>query len=125
MKQDNLGTMMRLMLWGKIHRATVTQCDPDYVGSITIDQDLLDAARILPYEQVHVYDIDNGVRLTTYAVAGERGTGIIGMNGAAAKLVDKGHKVIIAAYTWMEKLKADGHKPHIVLVDENNAFKEV
>ena len=117
--------MMRLMLGGEIHRATVTQCDPDYEGSITIDQDLLDAAHILPFEQVQVYDIDNGVRLSTYAVAGERGSGIIGMNGAAAKLVSKGHKVIIAAYSWMDHEKAKDHKPSIVLLDENNAFKEV
>lgn len=116
--------MMRLMLWGKIHRATVTQCDPDYVGSITIDQDLLDAAGILPYEQVHVYDIDNGVRLTTYAVAGDRGTGIIGMNGAAAKLVEKGHKVIIAAYVWLDAAVAHDLRPRIVLVDDKNHFAE-
>ena len=113
------------MLWGKVHRATVTQCDPNYMGSITIDQDLMDAAGILPHEHVHVYDIDNGVRLTTYAVPGERGSGIIGMNGAAAKLINKGDKVIIAAYVWMDDVKAKDHKPNVVLVDDNNVFKEV
>lgn len=116
--------MMRLMLLGKIHRATVTQCDIDYEGSITIDRDLLDAAGILPYEQVHVYDIDNGVRLTTYAVAGDRGSGIIGMNGAAARLVMKGDKIIVAAYAWMDEAVARDHRPRIVVVDENNCFKE-
>ena len=116
--------MLRLMLWGKIHRATVTQCDLDYEGSITIDQDLMDAAGMLPYEQVHVYDIDNGARLTTYAVPGERGSGIIGMNGAAARLVYRGDKIIIASYAWLDVAVAESHRPRIVLVDERNAFKE-
>lgn len=115
---------MRHMLWGKIHRATVTQQDVDYVGSITIDKDLMDAAGIRANEVVHVYDIDNGARLSTYAVEGERGSGIIGMNGAAARLVMKGDKVIIAAYVWMDEAVALDHEPRIVLVDDENGFLE-
>jgi aspartate 1-decarboxylase len=110
------------MLGGKIHRATVTETDIDYVGSITVDQDLLDAAGILPFELVHVYDITNGARFQTYTYSGERGSGIIALNGAAARLVHKGDRVIILNYIWMDEEVAKGHKPKIVLVDENNRF---
>jgi len=117
--------MMRLMLFGKIHRATVTKVDLNYEGSVTIDQDLMDAADIMPYEQVHIYDIENGARLITYAAPAERGSGEIGINGAAAKLVKKGDKVIIVSYVMVDDAKAKGHKPHIVFVDKKNAFKEI
>ena len=116
---------MRLMLAGKIHRATVTMVDLNYEGSVTIDHDLMDAAGIMPYEQVHIYDIANGNRLITYAVPAERGSGEIGINGAAAKLVKKGDKVIIVSYVMLDDAKCRGYKPRIVFVDKKNAFKEV
>ncbi len=117
--------MKRTLFHAKIHRARVTQADLDYVGSITIDADLLDAAGILPYEQVDVYDITNGHRLTTYALAGERGSGVIGMNGAAARLVQPGDLVIIVAYGVFDEEEAKRHRPTVVLVDENNRILEV
>jgi aspartate 1-decarboxylase len=113
------------MLSGKIHRATVTSVNLNYEGSVTIDQDLMDAAGIVPYEQVHIYDINNGARLITYAAPAEHGSGEIGINGAAAKLVKKGDKVIIVSFVMVDDAKAKGHKPHIVFVDKKNAFKEI
>ncbi|MEM2869220.1 MAG: aspartate 1-decarboxylase [Thermoplasmata archaeon] len=112
--------MMRLMCWGKIHRATVTGAVVDYVGSITIDEALLEAADILPYELVQVYDLTNGARLETYTVPASRGSGTVEMNGAAARLIRKGHKVIIVNYVWMEEEQARRHRPRIVLVDSKN-----
>ena len=109
------------MLKGKIHRATVTQAELDYVGSITIDQDLLDASGIREYEKVQVADVDNGSRLETYAIAGEAGSGVICLNGAAAHLVNVGDKVIIMCYCQMSPEEASEHAPHVVFVDENNA----
>ena len=109
------------MLKGKIHRATVTQAELDYVGSITIDQDLLDASGIREYEKVQVADVDNGNRLETYAIAGEAGSGVICLNGAAAHLVHVGDKVIIMCYCQMTPEEASEHAPHVVFVDENNA----
>jgi len=91
--------MLRTMMTSKIHRATVTQADLHYVGSVTVDQDLLDAANLLPGEMVHIVDIDNGARLVTYTIAGERGSGVIGINGAAARLVHEGDLVILIAAT--------------------------
>jgi aspartate 1-decarboxylase len=108
------------MLTSKIHRATVTQADLHYVGSITIDADLMDAARLLPGEQVAVVDIDNGARLETYTIAGPAGSGIIGINGAAARLVAPGDLVIIMAYGQMDDAEARRHKPRVVFVDEFN-----
>lgn len=108
------------LLKGKLHRATVTQADLHYEGSITIDQNLLDAAGILLYEQVDVLDIDNGNRLTTYTIPGERGSGIIGINGAAARLISPGDKVIIIAYAQMPASLAKSHQPTVVLLDDNN-----
>lgn len=110
---------------GKIHRATVTQADLHYVGSITIDEDLLEAAGILPFEKVEVYDITNGNRLATYALPGERGSGVIGMNGAAARLVQPGDLVIIVAYGLFDEEEARRHQPRVVLVDEKNRITEV
>ncbi|MGQ9582927.1 MAG: aspartate 1-decarboxylase [Thermoplasmatota archaeon] len=112
--------MMRLMCWGKIHRAKVTGAVVDYIGSITIDEALLEAADILPYELVHVYDLTNGARLETYTVPAPRGSGTVEMNGAAARLVRRGHRVIVVNYVWMEEEQARRHKPRIVLVDERN-----
>jgi aspartate 1-decarboxylase len=108
------------MLTSKIHRATVTQADLHYVGSVTIDEDLLDAAGLLPGEQVHIVDIDNGARLVTYTIAGPRGSGVIGINGAAARLVHEGDLVIIIAYGQMEDAEARSFRPRIVHVDRGN-----
>jgi aspartate 1-decarboxylase len=112
--------MLRTMLKSKIHRATVTQADLHYVGSVTIDADLMDAADLLEGEQVTIVDIDNGARLVTYAITGERGTGVIGINGAAAHLVHPGDLVILIAYGAMEDAEACAYKPRIVFVDANN-----
>lgn len=112
--------MMRTMFKSKIHRATVTQADLHYVGSVTIDEDLLDAADLLPGELVHIVDIDNGARLETYTIAGPRGTGIIGINGAAARLVHTGDLVIIIAYAQVTDEEARDMKPRVVFVDGDN-----
>jgi aspartate 1-decarboxylase len=112
--------MFRTMFKSKIHRATVTQADLHYVGSLTIDQDLMDAADLLPGEQVHVVDIDNGVRLETYVIAGPRGTGVIGVNGAAARLVHQGDLVIIISYAAMSDAEARDLRPRVVHVDRSN-----
>ena len=116
--------MLRKMMRGKIHRATITQCDPDYVGSITIDADLLRAADIRPNEAVHVLDIDNGARFETYVIRGEPGSGIIGINGAAARLVAPGHKVIIVCYGLLDDREVDEHEARVVLVSEGNRIVE-
>lgn len=115
--------MLLTMLKSKIHRATVTQSDLHYEGSITVDMDLLDAAGILLNEQVDVLNITNGERFTTYAIEGKRGSGIIGINGAAARLVQEGDLVIICAYVGMNEEQAKAHKPVVVLVDEKNKMK--
>lgn len=113
------------MLSGKIHRATVTAADLHYVGSITVDADLLRAADILPFEQVHVVDVTNGARLETYAIAGEPGSGVVQLNGAAAHLVNVGDLVIIMSYVQTdEPVSAEWHPP-VVLVDERNRITEV
>ena len=112
--------MQRTMLHSKIHRATVTQADLHYVGSVTVDEDLLDASDILPGELVHIVDIDNGARLETYTIAGERGSGIIGINGAAARLVHPGDLVILIAYAQMETAEAKAYEPNVVFVDADN-----
>ena len=113
------------MFHAKIHRATVTHADLHYVGSVTVDQDLLDAAGILPYEQVDIYDITNGARLTTYALPGERGSGVVQVNGAAARLVRPGDLVILVAYGIFEEEEARNLKPTVVLLDEGNRILEV
>ena len=112
--------MLRTMLKSKIHRATVTQADLHYVGSVTIDADLMDAADLLEGEQVTIVDIDNGARLVTYAITGERGSGIIGINGAAAHLIHPGDLVILIAYGTMENAEAREYQPRIVFVDADN-----
>ena len=117
--------MILNMLKGKIHRATIRQAELDYVGSITIDKDLLDAANILEYETVQVVDVNNGARLETYSIAGERGSGMICLNGAAARLVQPGDTCIIMCYCQMTPEEAETHRPHVVFVDEENAIREV
>lgn len=114
------------MLKGKIHRATVVQAELNYVGSITVDQDLLDASGILEYEKVQIVDIDNGSRFETYTIAGEAGSGMICLNGAAARCVSVGDKIIIMSYAQMtpEEVKNDYH-PNVVFVDENNKIARV
>ncbi len=108
------------LLKGKIHRATVTQCDLHYEGSISVDSALLDRAGILPHEQVDVLNINNGERFTTYAIPAPAGSGMIGINGAAARLAQKGDLVIIIAYARMDEAQAKSWQPRIVLVDGNN-----
>mgnify|MGYP001814129821 CR=1 FL=1 len=108
-------TMRRRMFLGKIHRATVTQADLDYEGSITIDSDLLDAAGILPHEEVQIWNVTNGNRLATYALEGPRGSGVVCINGAAAHLVDPGDLVILASFGELEDHEARNHEPRVGL----------
>ena len=111
---------MRTMLKSKIHRARVTEANINYEGSITIDKELMEAADLLPYEMVHVLDVDTGARLQTYVMEGERGSGEIGINGAAARLIQKGDIVIILSYTDVSEEEAPHIKPRLVYVDEKN-----
>jgi aspartate 1-decarboxylase len=112
--------MMRIMMKSKIHRATVTQADLDYVGSVTLDAALMEAADLLEGEQVAIVDITNGERIETYVIPGERGSGVIGINGAAAHLVHPGDLVIIISYAMLEDAEARRLQPKIVHVDEQN-----
>ncbi len=114
--------MNRTLLKSKIHRARVTDADLHYRGSVTVDRLLLEAADILEHEQVAIYDVTNGARLTTYALSGPSGSGTICINGAAAHLVRPGDLVIIASYAQYEDQEARAHQPRIVLVDEQNRF---
>ena len=113
------------MLKSKIHRATVLQAELSYVGSITVDEELLDAAGIYEYEKVHVVNINNGNRLETYCIAGERGSGIICLNGAAARCAQVDDKVIIMAYCRMNQQEAKEHQPFVVFVDEKNKIEKI
>jgi aspartate 1-decarboxylase len=113
----------RSMLKSKIHRATVTHADVDYEGSLTLDALLLQAANILPYEEVHVWNVTRGTRLRTYAMIGDAGSGIVCVNGAAAHLVKPGDLVIVATFTQMEDAAAREYRPVVVLVDENNLIR--
>jgi aspartate 1-decarboxylase len=112
--------MFRTMLKSKLHRATVTQADLNYVGSVTIDADLMDAADLLPGEQVAIVDINNGSRLETYVIEGPRGSGVIGINGAAARLVHAGDLVIIISYCTVTDAEARSLRPKVVFVDADN-----
>lgn len=112
--------MYRTMLKSKIHRATVTQADLHYVGSVTLDRDLMDAADLLPGEQVAIVDIDNGARLETYVIEGPRGSGVVGINGAAARLVHEGDLVIIISYVSVTDAEARALQPRVVFVDAEN-----
>ena len=117
--------MRRTMMKSKLHRTTVTEANLDYVGSITIDRDLMDAADLLPNEKVQIVDNDNGNRLETYVIEGERGSGVIGLNGAAARLVHPGDTVIIISYAEMEDAEAREHEPTVVFVDERNRVQRL
>jgi aspartate 1-decarboxylase len=112
--------MLRTMCKSKIHRATVTGADLNYVGSITIDPVLMEAADLLEYEQVAVVDVNNGARFETYVIAGERGSGVICLNGAAARLVHTGDKVIIISYAQYDASEMEDYRPQVVFVDEQN-----
>lgn len=114
-----------MMMNSKLHRATVTEADLNYVGSITIDCDLLDAAGMLPNEKVHIVNNNNGARFETYIIAGERGSGVICVNGAAARLVQRGDIVIIISYVYLNDEEAKTHEPTVLIMDEKNGIKEV
>jgi aspartate 1-decarboxylase len=118
-------TIQRIMLKSKIHRATVTAADLHYVGSITIDEELMKVADLVPYERVQVVDIDNGSRLETYVIGGTPGSGTIGMNGAAARMIHKGDKIIIFSFIVVDEEEVPTLKPKIVYVDEINRISFV
>lgn len=117
--------MLRMMMNSKIHRATVTEADLNYVGSITIDADILDAVGMLPNEKVHVVNNNNGARFETYIIAGARGSGVICVNGAAARLVQKGDIVIVMSYAYVDNAEAVNHKPTVAVMGEGNVIKEM
>ena len=117
--------MQRRMLKSKVHRATLTGCDPDYVGSITLSPELLAAADLLVNEQVHVWDIDNGARFVTYTIEGEPGSGEVRVNGAAALLVENGHKVIIASFAAYDESELEGYAPVVVHVGGDNEIARI
>ncbi|MBN1074298.1 aspartate 1-decarboxylase [Clostridium botulinum] len=117
--------MILNMLKGKIHRATVTQADLNYMGSITIDKTLIDAAGILENEKVQIVDNNNGARLETYVIPGKRDSGIICLNGAAARLVQPGDEIIIIAYAQIRESEAKTYKPKVVFVNDDNTIKEI
>lgn len=117
--------MQRVMLKSKIHRATVSDCDLHYVGSITVDPDLLDAADILEHEQVHVVDVDNGARFVTYAIRGTRGSGDMKVNGAAARLVHRGDTIIVFSYSSYDSAELESFRPLVVHVSAANEIVAV
>ena len=122
--KNEILNMTRTFLKSKIHRATITQADLNYEGSLTIDQDLLDRADILMHEKVAVVNINNGERFETYVISGERGSGIICLNGAAARLGEVGDKVIIISYANMTIEEFQNYKPNVILLDDNNQIKD-
>lgn len=115
--------MLLKLMKSKIHRATVTQSDLHYEGSIGIDEDLLDAAGILPFESVHVWNVNNGERFETYAITMPRGSHEIQINGAAARLAQPGDLVIVATFCWIDEKQARSHQPRVVLIGEGNAIE--
>ncbi|WP_107687747.1 aspartate 1-decarboxylase [Neisseria wadsworthii] len=117
--------MFRTMLGGKIHRAVVTEADLNYVGSITVDQDLLDAAGICVNEKVQIVNNNNGERFETYTIPGERGSGVVCLNGAAARLVQKGDIVIIMSYVMLSEPEISAHEPKVVLLNERNQIRDI
>jgi aspartate 1-decarboxylase len=117
--------MTREMLRAKVHRITVTECDVEYEGSLTLDRDLMDACGMHAFERIDVYDVDNANRFSTYLIEGPRGSGACCVNGAAARLVGVGHKVIVAAYAAMDDDEIATHRPKIVLVDDRNRITAV
>jgi aspartate 1-decarboxylase len=122
--RPNMPTAVRKLLRGKIHRATVTEANLNYEGSITIDKSLMEAMDLIEFEAVHVWDVNNGERFETYALEGPAGSGIVCVNGAAARKVAPGDLVIIGAFTWLDEDAARRHQPKIVMVDGRNRIKE-
>lgn len=116
--------MQRIMLQGKLHRVSVTHAELNYIGSCAIDQNLLEAANILPYQQIDLWNVTNGERFTTYAIEGERGSGIISVNGSAARRAQVGDVLIIAAFAHVEEHELSQFKPHVVFVDERNQITD-
>lgn len=112
--------MTREMLRAKVHRITVTECDVEYEGSLTLDRDLMDACGMVPFERIDVYDVDNAARFSTYLIEGPRGSGACCVNGAAARLVERGHRVIVASYCVVDEADVATHVPKIALVDAGN-----
>jgi len=117
--------MQRIMLKAKIHNATVTQAGKDYEGSVSVDEDLLDEAGLVPYEQVHVYNITNGERFVTFLIKGERGSGIVGINGAAVHKANVGDRVILAVFGLMNDEETDFCIPRVLIVDSDNKIKKI
>ncbi|GAB3802487.1 aspartate 1-decarboxylase [Virgibacillus kimchii] len=117
--------MFRTMMKAKLHRATVTEADLNYVGSITIDRELMDKVGILPHEKVQVVNNNNGARLETYVISGEKDSGVICLNGAAARLVQKGDTVIIISYAIVSEGELDSYKPKIAILNENNQIEKL
>ena len=117
--------MLRRLLKSKIHRATVTEADLDYEGSLTLDRDLMDIADLLPYEEVHIFNVTNGHRFSTYVIEGERGSNIICVNGAAAHLAREGDCLIIANFSTYNEEECKNHKPRLIYVDESNRIISV
>ncbi|MEC1614681.1 aspartate 1-decarboxylase [Bacillus mojavensis] len=117
--------MYRTMMSGKLHRATVTESNLNYVGSITIDEDLIDAVGMLPNEKVQIVNNNNGARLETYIIPGQRGSGVICLNGAAARLVQKGDKVIIISYKMMSDQEAAKHQPKVAVLNDQNKIEQM
>jgi len=115
--------MRRIFLWSKIHRATVTETDVAYEGSLTLDPLLMEAAQMLPYEKVDVFDVDNGERFSTYLIPGDAGSGVCCVNGAAAHKTAAGHKIILAAYVELEEEEIRRHEPYVVLLGEGNRIR--
>ena len=116
--------MQKIMLTSKLHRAQVTDRNTEYEGSVQIDENLMEEVGIASYEQVHIYDINNGNRLITYAIPGERGSGMISVNGAAARLVERKDRIIIAAYGMINLEKENNYQPRVLLLDEDNRVVE-
>ncbi|PTU28798.1 aspartate 1-decarboxylase [Bacillus subtilis] len=117
--------MYRTMMSGKLHRATVTEANLNYVGSITIDEDLIDAVGMLPNEKVQIVNNNNGARLETYIIPGKRGSGVICLNGAAARLVQEGDKVIIISYKMMSDQEAKSHEPKVAVLNDQNKIEQM
>ena len=117
--------MKKIMLKAKIHNAVVTQVDKNYEGSVTVDEDLIDEADLVPYEQVHIYNITNGERFVTYLIKGERGSGIIGINGAAVHKANVGDRVILAVFGLMDDEETDFFIPRVLIMDKDNKIKKI
>jgi len=117
--------MNRILLKAKIHNLKVTECNKDYEGSLTLDEDLMNKAGMVPFEQIHIYNISNGKRFVTYLIKGAAGSGTVGVNGAAVHMASVGDRLIVAAYGTMDEEEIDFFMPKIIIVDENNRIKKI